>query len=219
MSEFRYLTFDCYGTLIDWRAGIERNLAKAMGPLPLRGKELLDAYLDSEKRQEGAYKSYRDVLAGTARDLAEKFGVAMSSAAAERFAGSVPEWPAFEDTARALRDLGKKGYLRYILSNVDTDLLRETISRNGLEVDGYVTAEETKSYKPAFGHWLHFMKKTGARRAEILHVAQSVFHDIIPAWKLEIESAWVNRYAEPLTPEAGPLLIVDSLGGLVKILD
>ncbi len=219
MNEFRYLTFDCYGTLIDWKGGIERQLARALGPLPLKGKELLDAYIEAEKRQEGTYRSYRDVLAGTARDLAKRFGANLTSEAAESFAGSVPEWPAFADTVKALRDLGKEGYLRYILSNVDTDLLKETISRNGLEVDGYVTAEQTKSYKPAFGHWLYFMRETGAKKTEILHVAQSVFHDIIPTGKLGIESAWVNRYAEPLTPEARPSLIADSLGSLAKILD
>ncbi|MDV3243810.1 MAG: haloacid dehalogenase type II [Nitrososphaerales archaeon] len=219
MRDFRYLTFDCYGTLIDWRTGIERALTKALGPLPSKGKQLLEAYVDAEKRQEGAYKSYRSVLGDAAMKLATQFGVDASPGAAAGFAASVPEWPAFPDTARALKDLGEAGYSRYILSNVDTDLLRKTISRNGLEVDGYVTAEDTKSYKPAFGHWLLFMERTRAKKSEILHVAQSIFHDIIPTGKLGIESAWVNRYGERLPSNVEPLFVCDSLSHLVGLMD
>jgi 2-haloacid dehalogenase len=218
MSEFRYLTFDCYGTLIDWRKGIEVALNKALGKLPMGGRDLQDAYEAAEKRQESDYKSYRQVLASTAGDLAAEFGVEAKPEALTKFAGSVPEWPAFPDTAEALRAMGRKGYKRYILSNVDTDLLRGTIQQNGLSVDGYVTAEECKSYKPAFGHWMRFMEKTGARKEEILHVAQSVYHDIVPTGRLGIASAWVNRYAQALPSGAAPIYICDSLASLVQLL-
>jgi len=187
--------------------------------MPLKGHAVLDAYETAEKRQEGDYKRYREVLAGTAADLAREFGMKADPKALARFAASVPEWPAFPDTAEALRALGRKGHKRYILSNVDKDLLEGTIARSGLSVDGFVTAEECRSYKPAFGHWMKFMEKTGAKRDEILHVAQSVYHDITPAGKLGIASAWVNRYAQPLPTEAGPLYICDSLASLVSLLE
>ncbi len=219
MKLFRYLTFDCYGTLIDWRAGIERALSEALGPLPIQGKELMEAYLSAEKGHEGTYKKYRAVLSETALDLSANFGIKGDEGAATKFASSVPDWPAFPDTRQALKEMGKKGYRRYILSNVDIDLLRSTIARQGLEVDGYVTAEEVRSYKPAFGHWLAFMEKTGAKKSETLHVAQSIFHDIVPARKLGIETAWVNRYGERLPSDVEPLFVCDNLSHLVGILD
>jgi 2-haloalkanoic acid dehalogenase type II len=218
LSDFRYLTFDCYGTLIDWRKGIEAALNRTLGKMPMRGRELQDAYEAAEKRHESEYKSYREVLASTAGDLAAEFGMKAEPQALAKFAESVPDWPAFPDTAEALRAMGRKGYKRYILSNVDTDLLKGTIARGGLSVDGFVTAEECRSYKPAFGHWTRFMERTGARKEEILHVAQSVYHDIVPTGKLGISSAWVNRYAQPLPDGSGPLYICDSLASLVPLL-
>jgi 2-haloacid dehalogenase len=216
---YRYLTFDCYGTLIDWRAGIERGLRSALGEIGLGGQELLRAYVDAERKEESGYKRYREVLRDTAVSLSEALGRKVDVASAEVFASSVPEWPAFPDTGRFLREVGSRGYKRYILSNVDNDLLEQTIERNHLEVDGYVTAEEIRSYKPKPGHWMEFMARTGARREEILHVAQSLFHDVVPAQRLGIESAWVNRYAEPLPAGASPTMIADDLSALSGILD
>lgn len=186
--------------------------------MPMKGRKLQDTYEAAEKRQESQYKSYKEILASTAGDLAAEFGMKVEPQALARFAKSLPGWPAFPDTAEALRAMGMKGYKRYILSNVDTDLLRATIAQSGLSVDGFVTAEECRSYKPALGHWMRFMEKTGAKKEEILHVAQSVYHDIIPTQGLEISSAWVNRYREPLPQAARPAYIVDSLESLVKLL-
>ncbi len=115
--------------------------------------------------------------------------------------------------------MGEGGYRRFILSNVDTDVLEETIRKNGLEVDGYVTAEQTKTYKPNFGHWERFMQRTGARKKEILHVAQSLYDDIAPTQAMGVKSAWVNRYKEALPPHAEPLYIVDNLSHLTRLLD
>lgn len=218
MSRFRYLTFDCYGTLVDWRTGIEKSLKKLFGRIPLGGKELLDAYVDAEKREEETYKTYREVLKNSAVRLSKTVGFDASLREAAAFAESVPAWPAFPDTRATLQKLGKEGYKRYILSNVDTDLLSATVRRNGFEVDGFVTAEEVGSYKPDKGHWLKFMEKTGARTSEVLHVAQSIFHDIIPAQEMGIASAWVNRYDEPLARGAQPVYIADSLESLAELL-
>ncbi|MDG6981076.1 MAG: haloacid dehalogenase type II, partial [Nitrososphaerota archaeon] len=203
----RYLTFDCYGTLVDWRAGIEAGIRTTMGEVGLSGQDLLRSYVAAEQKQEAGYKKYRLVLRDTALSMSESLGKRITTAEAEAFASSVPKWPAFPDTARFLRDIGERGYQRYILSNVDNDLLEETIKRNGLEVDGFVTAEMIRSYKPKPAHWHEFMARTGAGREDVLHIAQSIFHDIIPTQRLGIDSAWVNRYGERLPQGAAPTII------------
>lgn len=217
--EFTHLTFDCYGTLIDWRAGIERELVSALGDLKIGGQKLLAAYVEAEKSQESEYRKYREILRGSVASLSGVLGAKVSDAAAREFAGSVPKWPAFPDTALFLREMGSKGYERYILSNVDNDLLEETIRRHGLEVDGFVTAEEVGSYKPKPGHWERFFKMTGARKDRVLHVAQSVYHDIVPARAMGLATAWVNRYHEPMPEAASPTLVTDSLAHLAELLD
>jgi 2-haloalkanoic acid dehalogenase type II len=217
--KYRYLTFDCYGTLIDWRAGIEASLLGALGDLGIRGQALLDAYVMAEKQQESSYKKYREVLRRTVLSMSGQLGVEVTEQAARKFAGSVPTWPAYADTVKFLKEMGRKGYKRYILSNVDTDLLRDTIRNHGLEVDGFVTAEEVGSYKPNPGHWLRFIEKTDATKEEVLHVAQSIYHDIIPTNEMGIDSAWVNRYNEPMPQGPHPLFVSDSLAHLAESLD
>jgi len=217
-ARFTHLTFDCYGTLIDWRGGIERELTKAVGGVKLGGPRLLAAYVEAEKLQESTYKKYREVLRKTVVSMSGVLGAEVSDVAAREFAASVPKWPAFPDTAKFLRDAGSKGFKRYILSNVDIDLLEETISSHGLEVDGYVTAEEVGSYKPNPAHWMRFMEKTGTQRQNVLHCAQSVYHDIIPTQSMGIPSAWVNRYNEKLGPGVEPSFICDSLKNLARAL-
>ena len=217
--KYCYLTFDCYGTLIDWRAGIEASLLAAVGDLGIRGQALLDAYVMAEKQQESSYKKYREVLRRTVLSMSGQLGVEVTEEAARKFAGSVPTWPAYADSAKFLKQMGTKGYKRYILSNVDTDLLSDTISNHGLEVDGFVTAEDVGSYKPNPGHWLRFMKNTGARKEEVLHVAQSIYHDIVPTNEMGIASAWVNRYNEPMPQGPHPLFVSDSLAHLAESLD
>ncbi len=216
---YRYLTFDCYGTLIDWKVGIERELRAALGDVRIGGKELLDAYVSAEREQESTYKKYRDVLRLTALSLSPNLGVSITERAASKFAASVPRWPAFPDTRRFLHEMGSRGYKRYILSNVDDDLLRGTIDASGLEVDGFVTAEEVGSYKPEPGHWLRFMKKTGADKGDVLHCAQSLFHDIAPTQSIGIPSAWVNRYGERIKPGLEPSIICDSLAHLAQTIE
>ena len=217
-ARYTHLTFDCYGTLIDWRTGIESALAKTVGGLELSGPQLLAAYFEAEKSQEVTYKKYREVLRDSVVSLSGGLGVTVTDAAAQEFAASVPEWPAFPDTAKFLREVGSRGFKRYILSNVDNDLLEETISRHGLEVDGFVTAEEVGSYKPNPAHWIRFMEKTGTQRGSALHCAQSVYHDIIPTQSMGIPSAWVNRYNEKLGTGVEPFFICDSLENLARTL-
>jgi 2-haloalkanoic acid dehalogenase type II len=216
MSALRYLTFDCYGTLIDWRKGIEASLGAALGVQA--GGGLLAAYIEAEKREELAYKKYRKVLGDAATKVAAGLGVALGPKKAEEFAASVPAWPSFADTRESLAELKEKGYGLYILSNVDRDLLEETVRRHSLAVDGWVTAEDTRSYKPSPEHWKAFMRSHGAERAEILHVAQSLFHDIAPTQGMGIASAWINRYGERLPPGLRPEYIADGLKPLADLL-
>jgi len=216
---FRFLTFDCYGTLVDWREGIGESLKELRARSGLTPGSFLSAYVDAEKRQEETYQKYREVLRRAVEELSDELGVEMEPGSAKAFALSVPGWPVFPDTRDFLRGMGKKGYRRYILSNVDTDILEETIRKNRLEVEGYVTAEQTGSYKPDPGHWLRFLKMAGAKKDDVLHVAQSVYHDVVPAGRLGIASAWVNRYAEPMPREAQPLFVTDSLENLGKALE
>ena len=219
-TRFTHLTFDCYGTLIDWRTGIERELTKALeGRVKLSGTHLLAAYVEAEKSQEATYRKYREVLQETVVSMSGVLGAEITDSAAREFAASVPKWPAFPDTARFLREAGSRGFKRYILSNVDNDILEETIKRHGLEVDGCVTAEEVGSYKPNPAHWIRFMAKTGIQKGSMLHCAQSVYHDIIPTQSMGIPSAWVNRYDEKLGPRVEPSYICDSLENLAGVLD
>lgn len=177
----------------------------------------MDAYASAEREEERTYKSYREVLANTALRLSRAFHIEVDAGSARDFADSLPSWPAFPDAKKALRRFGENGHVRYVLSNVDTRPLEETIINNGLEVDGVVTAEEVRSYKPRHEHWVRLMEKSGARKEEILHVAQSIYHDLVPAQDLGITACWVNRYREQLTSHVEPLFKLDSLAQLGRI--
>jgi 2-haloacid dehalogenase len=165
-----------------------------------------------------SYRKYREVLGSSAMRVAARMGIQLDPEKSMAFAASVPSWPAFPDTRSSLAELRSEGYKLYILSNVDSDLLEGTIRNSGIAVDGYVTAEDTLTYKPDPGHWEAFMRRSGARKEDILHVAQSVYHDIVPTQKLGIASAWVNRYDEPLPSYAHPSFIVDGLTSLIEVL-
>jgi 2-haloalkanoic acid dehalogenase type II len=217
--KFTHLTFDCYGTLIDWRKGIETHLGELFreNGLP-SGASVHSLYVKLEAEEEGQYKSYREVLRDTAIKVAEHLKKPIAEKEAKMFAASVPSWPPFSDAVQSLKELGKRGYTRVILSNVDRDLLKETILQNGLDVDGYVTAEDVGSYKPSPGHWNRFFEMYKASRETTLHVAQSMYHDIIPCSKLAISTAWINRYSEATPPATNPTYVFGDLRSLTKLL-
>jgi 2-haloalkanoic acid dehalogenase type II len=217
--KFTHLTFDCYGTLIDWRKGIEANLGGLLtkNGLP-SGVSVFPVYVKFEAEEEGQYKSYREVLRDTAVKVAEHLKVSIAENDAKMFAASVPCWPPFSDTVESLKALGKRGYKRVILSNIDKDILKETILQNGLDVDGYITAEDVGSYKPSLGHWNRFFDVYKTSKEATLHVAQSMFHDIIPCSKLAISTAWINRYNEATPPAVNPTYVFDDLKSLMRLL-
>ena len=216
---FSYFTFDCYGTLIDWRKGIDiclGNLLRKNG-LPT-GVSVYSNYIRLEANEERGYKSYREVLRSTAIKVADALKVSITEEDANTFASSVPSWPPFGDSVKSLKQLGQKGCQRIILSNIDSETLKNTLLQNSLEVDGWITAEDVGSYKPSFEHWHRFFDRYKARKEETLHVAQSLFHDIIPSGKLAISNAWINRYSETNNSGTSPTYVFSDLSGLVKFL-
>jgi 2-haloalkanoic acid dehalogenase type II len=216
---FTHLTFDCYGTLIDWRNGIESHLGEVLRKKGLaRGVSVYPIYLRFEAEEEGKYKFYKDILTDTAIRSADHFKISITKDEAREFAGSVPSWKPFADTLESLREMGEKGYKRVILSNIDRDLLRDTINQNRLEVDGYVTAEDVGSYKPALGHWNRFFDEYRATKDGTLHVAQSLFHDIRPASNIGIATAWINRYSDEKPSDVNPKYVTPDLRSLLKAL-
>ncbi|HEY1258646.1 MAG TPA: haloacid dehalogenase type II [Stellaceae bacterium] len=199
LIDFKVLTFDCYGTLIDWETGILQAL------MPLRKKDPVerppDEILASFARHEGAQEAetpglvYSELLARVHRRLAAEWGVAASEAEHRAFGGSVGDWPAFADSAAALAYL-KRFYKLVILSNVDRANFARSAKKLGAVFDAVYTAEEIGSYKPDlrnFHHMLDRLKSAGYGEADILHTAQSLFHDHAPANALGLRSAWIDR--------------------------
>lgn len=189
------ITFDCYGTLVDW----ERGILTALEPLVRRaGGEvepgwLLERYARHESRLEhGTFRSYREVLAGVGAGVARDLGVALEPGEEELLSRSLPGWPAFEDTVASLRRLARMAPLG-VLSNVDDELFEGTRPALGVEFRWVVTAQQVGSYKPVERNFLALLERTGLEPGQILHVAQSRYHDIAPASALGFRTVWVDR--------------------------
>ena len=201
MAGERWATFDCYGTMIDWNAGIERVLARLFGSE--RAPRLLERYHELEpEAQDGGYRTYREVLSRTLARLADDEGRRLAPADSHALADSLPEWPPFPEVAAALSELRRRGWRLPVLSNCDRDLIRASLLRIGVPFERAVGAEEVRSYKPAHRHWERFFELTGATRARHVHVAASLFHDIAPARALGLTSVWINRLGEKAESEA-----------------
>jgi 2-haloacid dehalogenase/putative hydrolase of the HAD superfamily len=199
---FDVVTFDCYGTLVDWDGGISGAIVReaAATGLELDRAAVIDAYHAIEPQVEaGPYEPYRRVLERTAIEVARRFGWELTRAAAGFLASGIGEWPLFADTRPALERLRANGYRLGILSNVDRDLLERTIAGLGLGFDLIVTAEDVRSYKPDHGHFRAARRIVGDARW--LHAAQSWFHDVVPASECGIPVVWINRKNE--RPGAG----------------
>jgi 2-haloacid dehalogenase len=195
-GRFDAITFDCYGTLIDWEAGLVAALQAALGDGPggLESDALLERYAAHEARlAAGPYLRYRDVLAGGLRGVADELGLeAPSEAAAEVFGGSVVAWPAFADSGAALATLAGRFRLG-VLTNCDDDLFAASAARLGIDFDWVVTAQQVGSYKPAVANFEALFARVGLPQDRILHVAQSLYHDHAPAKSLGMTTVWINR--------------------------
>ena len=191
------ITFDCYGTLIDWETGIAGAFMRAVVGTGSRldPHTVLAAYERIEPVVEAeAYRSYREVLTESARRVARELGWALPEARAGFLAESLPFWIPFPDTNAALERLFKAGYQLGILSNVDDDLLAGTRRHFTIPIDLIVTAQQVGSYKPGDGHFTNARERIGGRRW--LHAARSHFHDVTPCKRLGVPVAWINRAGE-----------------------
>lgn len=199
------ITFDCYGTLIDWSAGLSRSFATIFGPaVDERKQEWFDAYVRVEAEVEsGPYRSYREVLAFVTERLARHFDLHLSPGREAKLAELLPGWAPFPDTIDALKRL-KQRFRLGVLSNVDKDLFAGTAKQFGVAFDFVVTAEDVRSYKPAYGHFQRLVDAHGGIETA-LHVAQSLYHDGAPANELGLAFVWINRYKERNKSSVRPL--------------
>jgi len=215
MAELRgveTITFDCYGTLIDWESGLRDVLRRLAGDGVADDPELFDAYLATEAEIEaGPYMSYRSVLAETVSRLGRRFGFDVPDR--ELPARAMPGWRPFPDTNEALRRL--KGRCRLgILSNVDRDLLAGTARHLDVDFDFVITAEDVKSYKPSRAHFQAAMDRPDVSRDSWVHAAQSLYHDCEPAGRLRVRSVWINRRNETNRTSARPEAMFPTLTAL-----
>jgi len=195
LSQFEWLSFDCYGTLINWEAGIlgyiQPLLRRKGHDVP--DDEILNLYSEFEpRRQQPPYRTYREVLAEVMRDLAAEFRVEVSDVEASGLADSIRNWEPFSDTVRALQRL-KSRYKLAVLSNIDDDLFAFTAPKLGVELDALVTAQQVQSYKPSLRNFETLLERLQTDKSKLLHVAESLFHDVAPARSLGIATVWVNR--------------------------
>jgi 2-haloacid dehalogenase len=194
-SRFTTISFDCYGTLIDWESGIlpilRIVLANHGHSLPDSG--ILELYGEFEAQAEsGSYQCYRDVLQAVVRAFADRFRFEATRAESSSLHESVCSWPPFPDTVAALRELQKHHKL-VVISNIDDDLFAETRKHLDVEFGAVITAEQAKSYKPSVNNFQIALRTLAISPEELLHAAQSVYHDVIPARSLGISTVWVNR--------------------------
>lgn len=199
IQDFKVLTFDCYGTLIDWESGILaglKPLTERLGHAISRDEILAThAWHESEQQRATPGMRYADLLATVYRRLAEAWGKPAAWDECVAYGNSVKHWPPFSDSAAALQYL-KQHFRLVILSNVDNASFSASNEKLGVEFDAIYTAEDIGSYKPAkrnFGYMLRNLARAGLAKTDILHVAESMFHDHTPANELGIKNCWINR--------------------------
>jgi 2-haloacid dehalogenase len=217
IDDSRWATFDCYGTLVDWNAGIVAELGRLLGESDR--ERLLARYHEIEPRVQSEHPtwSYRDVMAAVLAQMAAEDAVALPDSENDALGRSLPGWPVFADVPDALAQAHAHGWKLMALSNTDRDFIEASTTAIGVPFEGAVVASEIGSYKPGHRHWQAFYELTGADRDRHVHVAQSHFHDIAPAHQLGIPSIWINRLHERGDP--APTRELPDLNGLADVLD
>ena len=213
----RWATFDCYGTLVDWNGGVGTELSRLFGDQAR--DHLLARYHEIEPRVQTEHPewTYRAVMATVLAGLASEAGTALSPDDEDALGRSLPSWPVFPEVREALAQAHERGWKLVMLSNSDPDLIESSIRVINVPFERAIVASEIGSYKPAPGHWNAFYQSTGADKSRHVHVAQSHFHDIVPAHELGIRSIWINRLAEQAEPR--PTRELPDLTGLADVLD
>lgn len=219
------VSFDCYGTLIDWESGILEALApfRARAGLRATDDEVLEQYAGLESMLEsGDHISYKEVLRGVARGLARRFSVPEAGVDVDALVASLPRWRPFPDTVESLRRL-KERYRLAVISNTDDDLFAQTARALEVPFDFVVTAEQVGAYKPSTRNFTYALDKAGVPKERWLHAAQSRFHDVLPARSLGLATVWVNRrsgkpgHGATVASDAAPDLEVPSLKTLADL--
>jgi 2-haloacid dehalogenase len=213
----RWATFDCYGTLVDWNGGMRDELEKLFGVE--QADALLVRYheLEPEIQAGSPGISYREVLTIALEALADETGLTLPEGESSALARSLPAWPVFDDVRPGLTEAHERGWKLAILSNTDRDLIDASMEVLQVPFELAIVAGEIGSYKPAHKHWEVFYETTGADRRGHVHVAQSLFHDIVPANELDLASIWINRMGEP--DDARPSVTLTGVGELADALD
>ena len=194
-SRFTTISFDCYGTLIEWETGILPVLRGVLAnhDQVLSDSAILELYGEFEAEAEsGPYQSYRKVLQAVVRAFADRLHFTASAEEIDSLHESVPAWPPFPDTVHALHELRKR-YRLVVISNIDDDLFAQTQKLLGVDFDGVITAEQAKSYKPSLNNFQMALRALDLAPDHLLHVGQSIYHDVVPAQSLGISTVWVNR--------------------------
>ncbi len=213
--EAAIVSFDCYGTLIDWR----RGASDAIGSIPSLAnfdrETVISRRLEIELEVEHErYRPYNEVLAISIQRTAADFGVNVGDDESSIFARSIADWPAYSDAVGFLRRLATIGTPLAILSNVTRSGLQTSVRKLGAQFDEFVTAEDVHSYKPDHAHWRELFARRQIGPEQALHIAGSIAHDIRAATDLGVTTVWVRRHREPLPADIQPSLVVQSLAEL-----
>ena len=213
---FKWITFDCYGTLVDWESGMRSAFAPIFKTHGLEARpDLTNKYIQYEllvERRE--YRPYRQVLGESSRLLFKNdYNVDLSDDEAAALFRSLPDWEPFPEAAAALRRL-KDRYKIAVLSNIDDDLLDISLKRLGVAFDDTITAQQVRSYKPVNTHWKEALTRFCSEPEDLFHVGASSMHDVLPAKQLGIACAWINRTGERAFASTAADVILPDLTGL-----
>jgi 2-haloacid dehalogenase len=225
-QQFEVLSFDCYGTLINWESGILSAFKKILynHNIHLRDNEILELFAQQESLHEsGDYLKYRDILKNVVCHFAKTFNFKPTESEANALAESIQNWEPFPDTVEALKAL-KTRYKLTIISNIDDELFAYSAKKLEVEFDWIITAEQVKSYKPSVQNFEMAIQRMGITPDKLLHVAQSIYHDIVPAKTMGITAVWVNRrkgqegFGATVPASSNPDLEVPDLKSLVSLI-
>ncbi len=222
-NRYQWMSFDCYGTLVDWETGISEAVSGicTRHGLSKTREEILALFADSEPKVQtsGEFLDYRRVLRDVLAIMARQLGIALSGSEADALNDSLPRWPVFPDAVAALRTLQTR-YQLAIISNVDDDLFQQTQDALGISFDAVVTSLQARSYKPDLRNFRLAQERMGVESENWLHIGESLYHDIGPANLLGLDSVWVNRPDRgggTRPTDAVPSLVVPTLTELATL--
>lgn len=221
MRPYDLITFDCYGTLIDWEEGMRHALENLASDLDMRidADKMVARYIQLELGlEQGAYRAYREILqTGLAAVFREK-NVSLTEHQSKKFHRALPTWKPFPEVRAVLKKLRNAGYRLAILSNADDAFVRRAAQRIGVKFDRIITAQQIGSYKPAFKHWQKILSATKIPKKRVLHVSSCMIHDVIPASAMGLPCVWINRRRQRQVAIAKPLRVFNDLRPLADML-